>query len=92
MSLAEFIYTEILKPKPLKALVNRVLLRIIPECLQVGPATLYLDPSDPVVSGALTLSVFEPSELTFFQKHFCGTGIFLDIGANIGLYTILGMH
>lgn len=92
MSFAEFIYTEVLKPKPLKALTNAILLRIIPESIKVGPATLHLDLSDPVVSGALTLRVFEPSELTFFQKYCRGDKIMVDIGANVGLYTVLGMH
>jgi FkbM family methyltransferase len=92
MSLAEFIYTEVLKPKPLKALTNAILLRIIPERLQVGPATLHLDLGDPVLSGALTLRVFEPSELFFFQKYCRGGMTFVDIGANIGLYTALAMH
>jgi FkbM family methyltransferase len=92
MSLAEFIYTEVLKPKPLKALTNAILLRIIPERLQVGSATLHLDPGDPVLSGALTLRVFEPSELTFFRKYCRGDMTFVDIGANIGLYTALAMH
>jgi len=92
MSLAEFIYTEVLKPKPLKALANAVLLRLIPENIQIGPATLHLDLSDPVVSGALTLRVFEPSELAFFQKYCRGDMTLVDIGANVGLYTALGMH
>ena len=92
MSLAEFIYTQVLKPKPLKALANAVLLRIIPESIHVGPATLHLDLSDPVVSGALTLRVFEPSELAFFQKYCRGDMTLVDIGANVGLYTALGMH
>ena len=92
MSFAEFIYTEVLKPKPLKALANAVLLRIIPETIQVGPATLHLDLTDPVVSGALTLRVFEPSELAFFQKYCRGNMTLVDIGANVGLYTALAMH
>jgi len=92
MSFAEFIYTEVLKPKPLKALTNAILLRIIPESIQVGPATLHLDLTDPVVSGALTLRVFEPSELAFFQKYCRGAITLVDIGANVGLYTALAMH
>ncbi len=92
MSLAEFIYTEVLKPKPLKALTNAVLLRIIPETLKIGPAILHLDLSDPVVSGALALHVFEPSELAFFQEHCRGPLTLVDIGANVGLYTVLAMH
>ncbi len=92
MSLAEFIYTEVLKPKPLKALTNAILLRIIPATLQIGPAILHLDLSDPVVSGALALRVFEPSELAFFQKYCRGPLTLVDIGANVGLYTVLAMH
>lgn len=92
MTLAEFIYTEVLKPKPLRALTNAILLRMIPERIQVGPASLYLDLDDPVLSGALTLRVFERSELTFFRKYCGGNKTFVDIGANVGLYTALGMH
>jgi FkbM family methyltransferase len=92
MSLAQFLYAEVLKPKPLKALTNAILLRIIPESVRMGPATLFLDPGDPVLSGALTLRVFEPSELYFFKKFCHGDMTLVDIGANIGLYTGLGIH
>ncbi|RME89296.1 MAG: FkbM family methyltransferase [Anaerolineae bacterium] len=92
MSFAEFIYTEILKPRPLKALTNAILLRILPESVRIGAAHLYLDPDDPVVSGALTLHVFEPSELRFFQRYCRGRMTLVDIGANIGLYTALAIH
>jgi FkbM family methyltransferase len=92
MSFAEFIYTEILRPKPLRALANAILLRIIPPTIKVGPATLHPDLSDPVVSGALTLHLFEPSELAFFQKFCRGEMTLVDIGANIGLYSVLAIH
>ena len=92
MSLAHFIYTEVLKPKPLKALANAILLRIIPETIQVGPATLHLDPADPVVSGALTLRVYEHSEQALFAKYLHGDMTLVDIGANLGLYTVASMH
>jgi len=92
MSLAHFIYTEVLKPKPLKALANAILLRIIPETIQVGPATLHLDPNDPVVSGALTLRVYEHSEQALFAKYLHGDMTLVDIGANLGLYTAASMH
>ena len=92
MSFAQYIYTEVLKPKPLKALTNAILLRIIPDKIQIGPATLYLDPSDPVVSGALTLRVYEPSEQALFAKYLHGGMTLVDIGANLGLYTAISMH
>ena len=92
MSIAHFIYTEVLKPKPLKALANAILLRIIPDTIQVGPATLHLDPNDPVVSGALTLRVYEHSEQALFAKCLHGDMTLVDIGANLGLYTAVSMH
>jgi FkbM family methyltransferase len=92
MSLAQFIYTEVLKARPLRMLTNAILLRIIPDVMRVGPATVYLDPEDPVLSGAVALKVYEPSELYFFQKHCRGNMTLVDVGANVGLYTSLAMH
>jgi FkbM family methyltransferase len=92
MSFAEFIYTKVLKPKPLKALANAILLHIIPDSIKVGPAILHLDRSDPVVSGALTLRVFELSEQALFAKYLHGDMTLVDIGANLGLYTVISMH
>lgn len=92
MSFAQYIYTEVLKPKPLKALTNAILLQIIPETIQIGPATLHLDPKDPVVSGALTLRVYELSEQALFAKYLHGDMTLVDIGANMGLYTAVSMH
>jgi FkbM family methyltransferase len=92
MSLAQFIYTEVLKPKPLRALTNAILLRILPRSARVGAATIELDPTDPVVSGAITLRAYEPSELFFFQKYCRGDLTLVDVGANVGLYTSLAMH
>ena len=92
MSFAQYIYAEVLKPKPLKALANAILLRIIPESIQIGPAILYLDPDDPVISGALTLRVYEHSEQALFAKYLRGDMTLVDIGANLGLFTIVSMH
>ena len=92
MALAEFIYTEVLKPRPLRKLTNAILLRIIPEKVKVEPATLYLNPNDPVFSGALTLRVYEKSEIAFFKKHCRGDMVFADVGSNVGLYSALALH
>ena len=92
MSFAQFIYAEVLKPKPLKALANAILLRIIPDSIRIGPAILHLDRSDPVISGALTLRVYEMSEQALFAKYLHGDMTLIDIGANLGLYTAISMH
>src|SRR5260370_41969929 len=50
-----------------------------------------LNPNDPVVSGALALRVYENTETRFFQSV-CKPGMtFLDVGANVGLYTALAL-
>ena len=92
MSLAEFVYTELLKPRPLRKLTNAILLKIIPEKVKVNPATLYLNPNDPVFSGAVTLRVYENSEIYFFKKYCRDDMIFTDIGGNVGLYSALALH
>ncbi len=92
MALAEFIYTEVLKPRPLRKLTNAILLRIIPKKVKVEPATLYLNPNDPVLSGALTLRVYEKSEIAFFKKYCREDMVFVDIGSNVGLYSALALH
>ncbi len=92
MSIAEFIYTEVLKPRPLRKLTNAILLRIIPEKINVAPAALYLNPNDPVLSGALTLGVYENSEIHFFKEYCRADMTFVDIGGNIGLYSALALH
>ena len=54
-------------------------------------ANIALNPTDPVVSGALMLRVYERSETNFFLSA-CRPGMtFLDIGANIGYYTALAL-
>ena len=86
MALAEFIYTEVLKPRPLRKLTNAILLKIIPEKVKVEPATLYLNPNDPVLSGALTLRVYEKSEIAFFKASAIAQGCNL-VRKELGLPT-----
>lgn len=91
MDAATFIYTILLKPKFLRRLATRILLKIIPERLQIGSAVVMLNPHDPVVSGALTLGLYEKAETKFFHSV-CQPGmIFLDLGANFGYYTALAL-
>jgi hypothetical protein len=69
MALAEFIYTRLLRPAPVRRAANAILLSIVPETVRVGPAIVHLNPRDPVVSGALALRVFERDELNI--SGFC---------------------
>ena len=80
MSLAEFVYTVLLKPRPLRVMTNALLLRFIPRVVTVGPATIHLDQEDPVLSAAVALRVYERAELRFFREHCRGDATFRGRG------------
>ena len=87
--LAEFVYCYLLRPWPLRQLTNWTIRKLLPKQLQIGEATVVLNPNDPVVSGALNFGVYEKAETKFFQTA-CHSGMtFLDVGANIGYYTAI---
>ena len=87
--LPEFIYCYILRPWPLRDITNWIIKRLLPIKVKIGNYFLYLNPSDPVVSGAIFFNVYEKSESKFIKSS-CFEGMnILDIGANIGYYTAL---
>jgi FkbM family methyltransferase len=87
--LAEFVYCYLLRPWPLRQLTNWTIRQLLPKQVEIHGATVVLNPTDPVVSGALHFGVYEKSETLFFQSA-CRDGMtFLDVGANLGYYTAL---
>jgi len=92
MKLAEFVYTVLCKPKPIRWLVNRILVMISPEKFHLKGAVIHLNHQDPILCGALTLGVFEKEEIERFCYEIRDGMTFVDIGANIGLYTALALR
>jgi FkbM family methyltransferase len=88
-SLAMFVYKVLLKPPPLRWLANRILLMIIPKRIQLPEGVVNLHPNDPVISGALAFGVYERYQLDVFRSMIQKDMTILDIGANIGLYTVI---
>lgn len=89
MSMAEFLYTTATRFPWLRAIINRMILAILPTSVRVGNARIMLNPQDPVISGALTFGVYEKSEIELMRR-FCRPGrVMVDIGANVGLYTAI---
>ena len=87
--LAEFVYCYLLRPWPLRQLTNWTIRQLLPKQIEIHGATVVLNPTDPVVSGALHFDVYEKAETRFFQSA-CRDGMtFLDVGANLGYYTAL---
>jgi len=91
MSVAEFIYTVLLKPPPLRRAANAVIRALLPERVRVDEAAVWLNPEDPVISGALTFGVYERGEISFFRSRFRPGMTLVDVGANVGLYSALAL-
>ncbi len=91
MTPSEFIYTVLLRPRPIRKLANAILRSILPRQVKIGGALITLNPEDPVVSGALSLRLYEREEIDFFRKHFRPEMNLIDVGANVGLYTGLAL-
>jgi FkbM family methyltransferase len=91
MTLAEFVYTVLLRPRPLRRVANAAIRALLPPRVRVGTATVWLNPDDPVISGALTFGVYERGEIAFFRSHFGAGMTFIDVGANVGLYSALAL-
>ena len=84
-----FLYTTILSAGPLRSLTNYLLRAIIPREMRIPEGVLILNQDDPVVSGALFLNVYEPYFSELFRAHIEEGSVVLDIGANLGYYTLI---
>lgn len=91
MTIAEFVYTVLLRPPPLRRAANATIRALLPRRIRVGAATVWLNPDDPVISGALTLGVYERGEIAYFRSRFGVDMTFIDVGANVGLYSALAL-
>src|SRR5215831_5676315 len=89
MTVSHFISSVLLKPKPLRKVTNAILRTLLPTKVVLHGSTVCLNRSDPVVSAALMLRIYERQEIAFFVAA-CEPGfVFLDVGANCGYYTAL---
>jgi FkbM family methyltransferase len=89
MSLAEFVYTVLLSPPPLKKAAHWMIRRMLPERLNRDGVILALNPRDPVISGALLFRVYENAELRTYAQLLRPGMVVVDVGANIGLYSAI---
>lgn len=88
-STATFVYTVLLRPRPLRRLAHRLIERLIPEELDFAGVRLALNTKDAIVSGNLALGCYETFNLEFFQALLQRGMRVLDVGANIGVYSAI---
>ena len=88
-SAATFVYTTLLRPRPLRLLAQWVVKRWIPPRLEVDGVRLVLNRDDAIVSGALALGCYEGGPRRLFAAILEPGMTVVDVGANIGLYTAI---
>ena len=62
---------------------------LVPEFAEIPEGKIFLDPSDMAVSGAIALGAFENYESEIFRKAIKPGMNIVDIGAQIGYYTVI---
>lgn len=84
-----FFYKVVSKFPPFKKTIYVIVRSLIPSKVKLGNYELFLNQNDPMVSGAIGLNVYENYEIEVFTKLLKPEMIFVDVGANIGFYTLL---
>lgn len=77
------------KYPPLLYLVNKIIIMMIPEKLETLGGVVFLNKNDAVISGALLFGVYENTEIESWIEKIESDSVVIDIGGNIGVYTIL---
>ncbi len=82
-------YLALVNSRYIKSVLHRLLLTIIPEKISLPWGTLNLNTTDPVISTALLFNVYEPYATKIFLHHLRPGMTVIDVGANIGYYSVL---
>jgi FkbM family methyltransferase len=73
---------------PILYIVNKIIMMMIPEKLELQDGIIYLNKKDAVISGALMFGVYENNEINSWRNKIKDSSVVLDIGGNIGIYTL----
>jgi FkbM family methyltransferase len=84
-----WVYNELFSAKPLRFVANKLIQLAIPKTIKIGDDSLILNQKDVGVSGMLALGVYEKFELELFRSTIKAGMTVVDIGANIGLYSVV---
>ena len=91
MTISEFIHRVLLRSPLLRQAAIGTAKAFLRNVVNVRGSCIWINPNDPVISSALAFWVYEPDEIAFFCDYFRPDMTFIDVGANIGLYTGMAM-
>lgn len=89
LTISIWAYNVLFSPKPLRFIANKLIQLAIPKTIKIGNNVFVLNQKDVGVSGMLALGVYEKFELELFRSTVKTNMTVIDIGANIGLYSVI---
>jgi FkbM family methyltransferase len=86
--LVKLTYTKFFSNTKIRYLLHNIIKKWMPEKMRIGKHFFYLNKNDPIVSGSVYLGCYENKNFEIIKSILRPGWVFIDIGANIGLFTI----
>lgn len=91
-SAPESLYRFVGRVPILRRFVNVLVRSVIPETIRIQDGIIALNRNDPVISGALAFNAYEKREAQLFRSRVKEGMTVIDIGANLGFYTVIAAN
>lgn len=90
MPMLQTLYNQISqRVRPFKKAIDWLMVSFAPKSVVLDEGTLALNPRDPALLGLFAFNAFEPFMTKVFREQIRPGDIVVDIGANIGYYTLI---